>query len=121
MILCSGDIFLVGYIEYVLSPEEIKNNRKFYGAQIPKISSEEQIRSTRGDGMTNGVTNICIWGSDQMDGQKTIWFQQAKHLNQVSACYVHITYLLQSKFINHFIHSSIDHFIYRSYFVFHIS
>jgi hypothetical protein len=27
---------------------------------------------------------LCIWGTDNLDGQKSIWLQQMKHLNQVT-------------------------------------
>lgn len=26
---------------------------------------------------------LCIWGTDHMDGQKTIWLEQMKNLNRV--------------------------------------
>ncbi len=97
---------VVGYIEYVLPLHEILSNRK-YRNDIKKnsfhntstvnsysvhnlISNNKLIGNysksrngklnNRGEG---SITNVCIWGSDKMDGQKMIWYNQAKYLDQV--------------------------------------
>ena len=81
------------YIEFVLSPQEILNERIF--ANLDSINSTEFSISTQlienqfckinefcDIKQLNKRTKICIWGSNVMDGQKQIWLQQIEYMNQ---------------------------------------
>ena len=95
-------------MEHVLSPEKIKENRRFYSPpsqyeeSIPSQTHKKTlIKMTIGEGptaeelnmppsaaVTRDVSvkrkkNICLWTSDTMDGQKNIWLQQMLAMNRV--------------------------------------
>lgn len=108
----------MGYLEVVLSKEDILIHRKF--AQLDDSSNDHSLftgmdshfevresnyktTDSQGDigdikeGNYNGkdegeVTTICIWGSDRMDGQKQIWIQQIQHLNPQKFTFVWFLY-----------------------------
>ena len=75
-----------GYMEYVLSREEIQRHRHF----IPTAARRraEQFTPAWDHSSPSRPTpspspiRLCIWGSTQMDGQKHIWLQQLEHLNR---------------------------------------
>lgn len=73
------------YIEYVLSPDEILKERKFpiesNAVNIPIDYSSLSLRKY----------HICIWGSNMLDGQKSIWLNQIKHMNKSE---FHFSYIL---------------------------
>ena len=109
-----------GYIEFVLSEQDIATQRRYVttaarvvrsianssgdGVYAAELSSDKSKQSQRSDGVekmtktsaqqmpnNKNKTNICIWSSNKMDGQKSIWLQQIEHL-QVEK--YHFTWLL---------------------------
>eukprot|EP01038_Epipyxis_sp_PR26KG_P012844 gene12844-17218_t len=78
-----------GYIEFVLNSTDILENRRFnhhlnQNNTFHKSYSNHNVFSNNRNDIiinTNEILNICIWGSNQVDGQKKIWFQQIEHMN----------------------------------------
>ena len=90
-----------GYIEFVMEEADIAKHRRFFDHEDTRPSSyavETAIsaHSASGTGQVMAVevnggastqnplaekVNVCIWSSDNMDGQKRIWLQQIEHLD----------------------------------------
>lgn len=88
-----------GYIEFVLSDEDIKKQRRYVNRMMenhkysveslqqhlhthstPKQAPHAHVGGSATQNDDNKV-NICIWSSNTMDGQKRIWLQQIEHLD----------------------------------------
>jgi hypothetical protein len=66
----------VGYLEYVLPDEEIGRHRRFVS------DSERAAAISASAPHTEGVkTNVCFFGADIMDGQRSIWLAQSQHMS----------------------------------------
>lgn len=76
------------YIEFVLTPMQILNQRVF---SLENINSIEDLQSNvcENDIILDEIVsslqkpiNICIWGSNSLDGQKRIWIEQIEQMNK---------------------------------------
>lgn len=43
----------------------------------------DMVFSYKNDANLTDSIHVCIWGSDKLDGQKSIWIQQVHHMNQI--------------------------------------
>ena len=91
-------VSLVGYVEFVLSPEEIQQHRRLSNDVDPADSAQPPSRSEPISEPSSDPADrprmICVWGTDHMDGQKSIWLQQMRHLDQVLPPLVFVTLCL---------------------------
>lgn len=71
-----------GYMEFVLSDDEILKHRRFSSLQDQYVS---QVQSISGLSLQQASIsekiNICILTSPNMDGQKSIWLQQTEFMD----------------------------------------
>lgn len=96
-----------GYLEFVLRPDQIVSQRRYVShrpgssdsgphsvsALAAKLSATKAANKPASRGFFTslfgtpqpvapaGKANICIWSSDNMDGQKRIWLDQTEHLD----------------------------------------
>jgi glycosyltransferase involved in cell wall biosynthesis len=81
-------------IEHTLSPSQILANRKHsdvwkqYKREMEARS--DSGKSTRSNTSSNDLIgkpthdkNVCIWGSNKLDGQKSIWIHQVEHMSSI--------------------------------------
>jgi len=108
-----------GYIEFVMEDADIAKHRRFFDHKDIKpslyavetaIAAHSATRSGQTKTKFRSVVsadggahtqqpadekvNICIWSSDNMDGQKRIWLQQIEHLDPAR---FHFTWMLTFK------------------------
>jgi glycosyltransferase involved in cell wall biosynthesis len=78
----------IGYIEYVLPPEDIEKNRQYatpwkgfeLSNALPELSGSPKAAHERT--RNHNPIHVCIWGSYVMDGQKNIYLQQIEFMNK---------------------------------------
>jgi hypothetical protein len=90
-----------GYIEFVLRPEQISAQRRFVQPEgqgshqhsLASLLARAPAKKSASDSLFGSLfgsfrappkaekANICIWSSDNLDGQKRIWLDQTEHLN----------------------------------------
>lgn len=90
-----------GYVEYVLSEESIREQRRFhknkavakndgnthYTAYFPDRDYEPQellLSDTNSNpewGEGTSPIRVCIWSTERMDGQRRIWLSQLQHMD----------------------------------------
>ena len=83
-----------GYLEFVLSQEDIRRYRRFRTqSAIPSKTDElNHLPSiSRRDEEKGGPIEVCVFGGPKLDGQKQIWRQQAEHMDPAR---FHFTWLL---------------------------
>ncbi|KAJ1427663.1 hypothetical protein B484DRAFT_397158, partial [Ochromonadaceae sp. CCMP2298] len=96
-----------GYIEFVLGEGELRRQRRYndqdtYGTYIQSTYSggenggkgekdggekKEKENKDQGEGTkakAKDEINICIMSSNNLDGQKSIWLQQIRHLSSLT-------------------------------------
>jgi hypothetical protein len=72
-----------GYTEFVLTDEKISESRLFVTEQaaITSTSWNESITNgSDGDG-NNTKRTVCLWSSQVLDGQRSVWLTQSAHLD----------------------------------------
>jgi hypothetical protein len=97
-----------GYIEFVLRPDQIMSQRRYVthkrteaddvsrhsvqalAAKLNVNSGAKKVESTgffsalfgaKPQAKRTNKANICVWSSDNLDGQKRIWLDQTEHLD----------------------------------------
>lgn len=86
-----------GYVEITLSSAKIRAQRVFstsmnrtFSATMPtQLRSSDSLRSTTSP-LGSSPKILCIWGSNKMDGQRSIWIQQIKHFDPARFTFVWI-------------------------------
>lgn len=107
-----------GYIEFVLSDKDIQSNRLFiannkpnqFNAPLQVLSSSQQIDTPTTSSNSFNIDpkpnikltsfspiHICIWGSNDMDGQKRIWLQQIESMDPIRFRFTWILSLPEGK------------------------
>ncbi|RYG64405.1 glycosyltransferase, partial [archaeon] len=80
-----------GYIEYVLSDEDIHSAQLFVSPRETEVEDPADVGNIEVNEV-DMVTSVCIWSSNEMDGgQKRIWLAQAAHL---SPAHYNFTFIL---------------------------
>ena len=106
------------YIEHVVTPEEVARNHHYHSppptarplllkserlapghlsstthrTHRPQLHLQEAVADNVDP--TPAPKRICIWASEKMDGQKTIWLQQIINLNKVSSKNLFVTHIM---------------------------
>ncbi len=101
----SGDVHTLdgasahGYLELVLSDEEIKSNRRYanYHLHTPGSnmidSNELQIATKPTSVLLELPINICVFSGDKWDGQKQIWVQQSQFMDRTKYHFIWLVHL----------------------------
>lgn len=78
-----------GYMEFILDDNEILQQRNYAISRsndtldsIQSKASERSVDRSKNDSNSWERINICIWGSNTVDGQKTIWLDQMRHISR---------------------------------------
>jgi hypothetical protein len=66
-----------GYIEYVLPDEEIRRHRRFASDDERRASAAVPVLKRE------SAMNVCFFGADILDGQRSIWLAQSQHMGGV--------------------------------------
>ena len=68
------------YLEFVMSREKLLKHRRITNKSEKMSKTKIDMRSTSiaddNHDLTDKRRHVCIWGSNQMDGQKQIWLSQ---------------------------------------------
>lgn len=79
----SGDVTSVDLLGDILSDKR-RSRKERYKRTLP--SSASGIKDVSGGEKVNDdPIHICIWGSNKLDGQKSIWINQVQHLTKHSS------------------------------------